>query len=340
MREIAPREIAAREIAEGYREFAKATKSSEFDAEDVALWHFPMMNDGVRNDAYDKALGAAIKAKSTEKKAASVLEIGTGSGLLALMAARHGASRVVTYEGVPVIARKAVKIIEQNGYADRIQVVEGLSTNVKVALELAERFDVLVTEIFDDGLLGEGAFKAIKHAKEYLLKPAAQIIPARVRVMMMGIESQEIYDNYRVGTISGFDVRAFNEFGLQDYVGIHLDKMKYRAISKPTPVFDFDFSNLPGKQSISLDLDIVEGGFLHAIVYWFELSMDENTVVSSGPGLAKLSSWKQAVQVAESAELRSKGEKVALTADHDENAIWFTPRESVNKIEEEVTRSQ
>jgi hypothetical protein len=46
--------------------------------------------------------------------------------------------------------------------------------------------------------------------------------------------------------------------------------------------------------------------------------------VSSGPGLPKLSSWKQAVQVAETAEVKRAGEALRLIAKHDESAIWFS----------------
>lgn len=309
---ITPVLPSVKEVGEGYREFS---------GEEVALWHFPMMNDSVRNDAYDRALGSALQGKK-----GTVLDIGTGSGLLALMAARHGASQVVTCETVPIIAKMATRIIAQNGYADRIRVVKGYSTKLQIGADIPERFDVLVTEIFDDGLLGEEAFKAIKHAKEHLLKPGAQIIPGRVRVMAMGIESVEIYKNYRVGNSAGFDVRAFNEFSLQGYVGIHLDKMAFRAITPPTPVFNFDFNNLPGAESLPLDFTVSSDGVLHAIAYWFELFLDENTMVSSGPGLPKLSSWKQAVQLAENPDPYKKGDRITLTANHDESAIWFTKR--------------
>lgn len=301
---------SVKDVGEGYREFS---------GEEVPLWHFPMMNDSVRNDAYDRALGSALQGKK-----GTVLDIGTGSGLLAMMAARHGASQVVSCEAVSSIAHKATEIIAQNGYADRIRVVKGYSTKLELGRDVPERFDVLVTEIFDDGLLGEEAFKAIKHAKEHLLKADAQIIPSRVRVMAMGIESEEIFKNYRVNKSAGFDVQAFNEFSLQGYVGIHLDKMAYRAISAPTPVFSFDFSNLPGTEAVPLDLDITEDAILHAVAYWFELSLDDDTMVSSGPGLAKLSSWKQAVQVSVNPDPYRRGDRVPLTAHHDESAIWFT----------------
>ena len=296
-----------------------SSTDEEFSEGEVSLWHFPMMNDSVRNQGYDQALGSALKEKNK-----TVLDIGTGSGLLALMAARHGASQVVTCEAVPVIARKATTIIQQNGYANRIRVIRGLSTNLKIGIEIPERFDVLVTEIFDDGLLGEGAFKAIKHAKEHLLKPNAQIIPARVRVMAIGIESEEIFQNYRASESAGFNLHAFNEFAPQEYVGIHLDKVKYRPLSLPTPIFTFDFYNLPDKESIPIDLAVVADGVLHAIAFWFELYLDDDTVLSSGPGLAKLSSWKQAVQLADDLNSYRIGDRISLTAHHDSLAIWFT----------------
>jgi predicted RNA methylase len=299
------------------------------DNDSVSLWHFPMMNDSARNEGYERALASALKSNEQSGRK-TVLEIGTGAGLLSLMAARHGALKVVTFEGVPVIARKAKQIIQRNGYADRIQVIEGLSTSYQVGRDLPgnlpERFDVLVTEIFDDGLLGEGAFKAIKHAKEHLLKPGAQLIPARVRVMAIGIESQEIFNNYRVSEVAGFDVREFNEFTLDDYVGIHLDKMAYRALTRPTPVFSFDFDHLPGPQSIPLDLAVTTPGTLHAIALWFELCLDENTMITTGPGLSKLSSWKQAIHLIDYEEPFRAGETISLQAHHDETAIWFERR--------------
>jgi hypothetical protein len=232
----------------------------------------------------------------------------------------------VTCEAIPVIARKAKQIIQTNGYADQITVIESLSTRLTVGEQIPERLDVLVTEIFDDGLLGEHAFKAIKHAKEHLLKAGAQIIPAKVRVMAMGIESQEIFQNYRVTETAGFDVRAFNEFSVQEYIGIHLDKMAYRPLSLPTPIFTFDFNHLPGEEAVPIDLVVSKGGSLHAIAYWFDLYLDEHTVLSSGPGLPKLSSWKQAVQVAENVESFQTGDRISLTAHHNESALWFTRR--------------
>src|SRR5687767_4208617 len=61
----------------------------------VAPWHFRMLHDRVRNDAYARAIRSAIKPHH------HVLEIGTGAGLLAMLCARAGARQVTTCEMIP-----------------------------------------------------------------------------------------------------------------------------------------------------------------------------------------------------------------------------------------------
>tara|TARA_B100001057_G_scaffold499353_1_gene609669 strand:+ start:470 stop:832 length:363 start_codon:yes stop_codon:yes gene_type:complete len=81
----------------------------------VPKWHIPMMNDTKRNNAYLKAINSAIKDNEY------VLEIGTGSGLLAMMANDAGAQKVVTCEASQPIAEAVKRIIAINGYEDRIK---------------------------------------------------------------------------------------------------------------------------------------------------------------------------------------------------------------------------
>lgn len=296
----------------------------EIAAGDVAItsevvpWHFPMMNDTVRNDAYEKALKTALQ------KGGVVLDIGSGSGLLSMMAARHGATKVTTVEEVSMVAEKAKVIIKRNGFADQIKVINKLSTDLVVGVDLEERADVLVTEIFDYGLLGEFAFKAIEHAKNHLLKPNAQLIPAGARVYAMLIESSEIYKNHRVDTISNFDLSPFNQFSAYNYIGYHLAKTDYKAISTTASIFDFNFYKIPGNESTPVEFNVTESGLCHAVAYWYELQLDEDTIISTAPHLPQLSCWKQAVQLFSKPIQLTKGETFKMTASHDDEALWFT----------------
>jgi len=67
----------------------------------VPFWHIPMLNDARRNDAFERAICAAVEREGPD---ARILDIGSGSGLLSMMAARAGATNIVSCEEVPVIA--------------------------------------------------------------------------------------------------------------------------------------------------------------------------------------------------------------------------------------------
>ena len=110
-------------------------------------WHIPMVNDEERNQAYDGALRRAVKPGDL------VLEIGTGSGLVAMMAARAGAEKVVTCEVLPLMADVAREIIEKNGLSERITVLTRKSTQLQVGADLPDRADVFVSELINIGML-------------------------------------------------------------------------------------------------------------------------------------------------------------------------------------------
>ncbi|MEQ8194714.1 MAG: tetratricopeptide repeat protein, partial [Rhodospirillales bacterium] len=71
-------------------EQAPGNRELEHDLRDtyrrmVPSWHFPMLNDRIRNETYQKAIFNTVKSDDI------VLDIGCGSGLLAMMAAKAGA---------------------------------------------------------------------------------------------------------------------------------------------------------------------------------------------------------------------------------------------------------
>ena len=86
-------EISTRKAIEIKPDFAEAHLNLESITDKrVPKWHIPMMNDYQRNNAYLKAIKCAIKDNEY------VLEIGTGSGLLSMMASDAGAEKVITCE--------------------------------------------------------------------------------------------------------------------------------------------------------------------------------------------------------------------------------------------------
>lgn len=122
-----------------------------------------MLHDTERNRKYAMAIKEAIETMKSRGKRANVLDIGTGTGLLAMLAAQYGADTVTTIEAFSPVSHIARKIIATNGFRDKIKIINKHSTEVNVGKgkDIEERANILVTEVFDTELIGEGAIKVM-----------------------------------------------------------------------------------------------------------------------------------------------------------------------------------
>ena len=264
-----------------------------------------------------------------------VIDIGAGSGLLSMMAARAGADSVVAVEQSSHMCDVAEKTIATNGLSSQCIVLqrdarrmfcatsEGLRAGRKPdgeAPELDRQADILVFEVFDSGLIGEGALHLTVLAKHRLLLPHARIIPAAARVFCQPIE-------YRVARCGGVDVEHLNKYNWRaDYEGVNLDanREQWTALAEPVQVFDFDFSDTANSApaSASFDACVTQPGVLNAVSLWFELQLDEHETLTTSPD-GKGGTWQNAVFFVD--ELRvAPGDQLRIEASHDTYSITLT----------------
>lgn len=245
----------------------------------VPRWHFAMLNDLERNAMFQEAIETAVRPGD------HVLDIGSGSGLLAMVAARSGATHVTSCELVRPLAEAAERIVRCNGLSDFVTIVNRRSDELVTGVDLPRPVDVIVTEIVDCGLVGEGILPTLRHAREHLLKPGGIVIPQAARLMAVPIESTSIWQLNQVDQACGFDVTHFNEFATSRYFQVRLNAWPYRPLATPRELIAFDFLNdslLPGEHSVELPVDT--SGTCHGIAFWFEMSLDKERVLSNGPG--------------------------------------------------------
>ena len=285
----------------------------------VPRWHFIMLSDEYRNAAYDAAICRAVKPGDV------VLDIGTGSGLLAMMAARAGAGHVYACEAEPVIAEKARDIVQRNGLAERVTVIPKTSFDLRVGSDLPRKADVLVSEIVDEELLGEGIVRTLDHALAELAGPNSVIIPRAGAIHVMLVECEALYRRNRVESAAGFDVSDFNEFSRYSYFAENLGSLAHRTLSEPAEVFRLDFTRrgLRG-EARALELPITESGTCHALVSWFDLVLDDRHAVGSSP-LGKWSHWGQAIYLLPEPRAVTKGDRMPFIARHDCKHVFFLP---------------
>ena len=233
----------------------------------VPAWHFAMMNDKPRNDAYQAAIARVVPGRR-------VLEIGTGTGLLAMMAARAGARSVVTCEAVLLIATRAQEIIARNGLAAQITVIAGHSTDLAVGRALTERAQVLVTETFSSDLLSEGILPAVEHAHEQLLTTDAIVIPRSAAAKAFLIGGSEIEAMLFAGPSNGFDLSPFNEFA-PSILAASLNNIDHDVLSDDFELLKFDLrARTFAMESRPMSVTVTKSGVAAGLVQWIHLDLD------------------------------------------------------------------
>ena len=161
-----------------------------------------MITDRHRFDAYVNALRAAIRPDT------SVLEIGTGIGLFAVLARQFGARRVVALE--PSDAVTVARLIAKDNRVPDIEFIQALSTD----LNLSERFDIIVSDL--RGVLPQmkGHIETIVDARERLLAPGGIIIPAVDTLYAAPVELPEFYARWTASNAADRGVRLGRSTGL------------------------------------------------------------------------------------------------------------------------------
>ncbi len=285
----------------------------------VQPWHFPMMNDTARNDAYEAAIKRAVTPD------ALVLDIGTGAGLLSMMSARAGAKQVVTCEMTVPVAAKAQQIVDRNGFAGRIAVHARRSSDLTVGRELPERADILVSEIFDSDLLGEGILASLEDAHARLIKPGAKIIPQAASAMVALAGGDKLAEMVMVDKAAGFDVGAFNEY-MPERFAFDGNRFPFDFMSAPIAALSFDFrqTRYPRAERL-VDARVTKSGLCLGVVQWLWIQLDDEATFENPPGrpLDAPTGWIHALYTFAPPMEVQEGQTVRFVAGHSRNFPYF-----------------
>ncbi|KAJ3683886.1 hypothetical protein LUZ60_014113 [Juncus effusus] len=168
--------------------------------------HREMLGDKERMDAYRNAL---LNNPSLVKNA-SVLDVGCGTGILSLFAAKAGASRVVSVEASAKMASVATQIAKDND-CRVMTVVQSMVEEIEKHLPIEpQSFDVLVSEWMGYCLLYECMLSSVIYARDKFLKPGGAILPDTASIFGAGFgkggTGMEFWEN-----VCGFDMSCIGK---------------------------------------------------------------------------------------------------------------------------------
>lgn len=276
-------ELAGEALALGTADAETARAARDLHTRMVPDWHYPMMLDHRRNQAFQDAIERAVRPEMR------VLDIGSGSGLLAMMAARAGAAEVHSCELNPVIAETAREIVQRNGFAGTITIHAKNSSKLDPDADLGGQADLVISEIIGKDFVCEHVLPSMRDAARRLAKPGVQFIPqgGEIRVALAHYAR---LDDRKVGEVCGFDLSPFN--GLRhSRINVQVNDPALELRSAPADLFAFDFATTePTAERASIDLEST-GGEANGVIQWLRLQMDATGSFENPPGPDSSRSW-------------------------------------------------
>ncbi|GAQ84710.1 Arginine N-methyltransferase [Klebsormidium nitens] len=349
--------------------------------------YLDMLNDGARNRAYAEAIAKVVQPGDL------VLDIGTGTGLLSMLAAQAlrkkstllpsppllnpdlnpelvahtkpdnpACPQVLTCESFPPMAQLAETVIQANGMKDDIRVFNKRSDELTVGDggELPRQADVLVSEILDSELLGEGLLPTLRDAWARRLRPSARTVPRRARVYAQLVECEYLRTCHDLsGREAGLPDGVRIATGPEACLGrgppawaVHVDAFgdSLKPLSAPFPVFDFDFAAPPsGDRHVALNVTSCVDGTAQGLITWWSIDLDDEGSITytTAPKYALSDAdtcryrgwhhhWRQCAWPFPSGGFRvSAGGAVSVEATHDDIGVWYRagPKQVVTPVE-------
>lgn len=309
-------ELAARALALAPHDGEVRAVATAILSADVPTWHFRIVRDAARNQAYERALQRAVTP------GCRVLEIGTGSGILSMMAVRAGAGHVYTCEMEPAVALAAREVIARNGMAKSITVIGKHSTAVEPD-EIGGPAEVFVSELISNDMLAESPLPVLEDAVARLVRPGAAIIPTRGQVRVALAHDAHL-ESRRLGTIAGFDLSEFNRIAPAFYqIGVGSPRLVLR--STPADLFDFGFETCGPWPAARSQVEVrALGGPANGIAQWIAMDMGYGGRYENQPGPGAASSWATLFHPFPDALELDAGQTCRIAGHHDRAAlrIW------------------
>ncbi|CAN8259635.1 unnamed protein product [Cochlearia groenlandica] len=273
--------------------------------------HKEMLSDKVRTDAYRDAL---LK-NPTLLQGSVVMDVGCGTGILSLFAAKAGATRVIAVEASEKMAKVATKIAkdnkvfhdnEHNGVLEVAHsMVEELDKSIQIQ---PHSVDVLVSEWMGYCLLYESMLTSVLYARDRWLKPGGAILPDTATMFVTGFgkgaTSLPFWED-----VYGFDMSSIGKEILEDTARVPIvDVIEDRdLVTQPALLQSFDLATMkpdevdftatatlePNKSSTKTEL-------CHGVVLWFDTGFTsrfckENPTVLSTSPYTPPTHWSQTV---------------------------------------------
>jgi precorrin-6B methylase 2 len=265
--------------------------------------HRVMAFDAVRNLAYARALEAVIRPDSV------VLDLGAGTGIHGLMAARLGAQRVYLVEQEDIIAL-AEENVRANGLADVVQCVHGRVEDI----EIPEKVDVIVSALTGNFLLTEDLLPSLFVARDRYLKPGGVLLPDAAIMEVVPVSAPAFHDR-EVACWStpqfGVDLSPARKYAANVVLFRAEGVDEMTDLAAPTDIHAIDLDR-SGYEPLKADIEVTisRAGVCHGWLGWFRMRLGAEWLTTS-PRSAR-THWSWAFLPLDTPLTLAQGDRVGL----------------------------
>lgn len=245
--------------------------------------HREMIQDKVRINAYHNAI------KQCVHKGDVVVDVGTGTGILAFLCLKAGASKVYAIERTEII-EVAKQNAKYNNFFERIEFLNVDSRQI----ELEEKVDIIVSEVIGHFALEENMLDSIIDARDRFLKKSGRLIPQSVDIFFVPVELPDIYSqeiNFWQEKIKGLDFSPTKELAVNN---VYLGKIREdQFLSDPQNAGKID---LTIARTVNMQLNcqflVKKKGMFFGLGGWFYAKLFNNIGINTSP-LSPPTHWQQ-----------------------------------------------
>lgn len=246
--------------------------------------HELMIADRVRVDAYHAAINRHVKPDD------AVVDLGTGTGILAMFAARRKPRTLYAIDHSPFI--EIAKRIAAHNRADNIHFVR---TNSR-GFQPDEKLDLIIHEQIGDDLFDENMLANILDLKRRLLKPTGRILPGRFEFFLEPVCVKPEFQVPRLeeSAVHGFDFECLrDDVGLNRYRRQDYDRAYLRwggfdhFLCRPEPLLAFDLNAMTDPdelaKSVKVSRTVVRPGRFDGLCLYFRVIFDDQISFDTSP---------------------------------------------------------